>query len=123
MQPAACLLHDATYAIDHKLYWSAPATEREARYLTALLNSETARQRGESLQSRGQWGARDFDKVMFNLPIPRFDATDPLHNAIAEAAREAETIAASVPLPENIKFQRARGLIRAALTEAGVAAN
>ena len=34
---------------------------------------------------------------------------------------EAETIAAHVPLPENIKFQRARGLIHAALTEAGVA--
>ena len=121
MQPAACLLHDATYAIDHKLYWSAPATEKEARYLTALLNSETARQRGESFQSRGQWGARDFDKVMFNLPIPRFDATDPLHNAIADAAREAEALAASVPLPENIKFQRARGLVRAALADAGVA--
>lgn len=58
---------------------------------------------------------------MFNLPIPRFAPENPLHNAIAEAAREAETIAASVPLPENIKFQRARGLVRAALTEAGVA--
>ena len=121
MQPAACLLRDSTYVIDHKLYWSAPATEKEAHYLTALLNSETARQRGESLQSRGQWGARDFDKVIFNLPIPRFDADNPLHNAIAEAAREAEVIAASVPLPGNIKFQRARGFIRAVLTEAGIA--
>jgi hypothetical protein len=58
---------------------------------------------------------------MFNLPIPRFDANNPLHNDIAGAAREAETIAAAVPLPENVKFQRARGLVRAALTEAGVA--
>ncbi len=58
---------------------------------------------------------------MFNLPIPRFDANNSHHNAIAEAAREAEALAASVPLPENIKFQRARGLVRAALTEAGVA--
>ncbi len=58
---------------------------------------------------------------MFNLPIPRFGASDPLHNAIAEAAREAEALAARVPLPEYIKFQRARGLIRATLTEAGVA--
>jgi hypothetical protein len=120
-QPAACLMRDAPYAIDHKLYWSAPAAENEANYLIALLNSETARQRGESLQSRGQWGARDFDKVMFNLPIPRFNEADPLHNAIAKAAREAEKIAAAVLLPENIKFQRARGLVRAALTEAGVA--
>jgi N-6 DNA Methylase len=121
MQPAACLLRDAAYVIDHKLYWSTPANEVEAYYLVALLNSETARQRGESLQSRGQWGARDFDKVMFNLPIPRFDANNPLHNDIAWAACEAEVLAASVPLPENVKFQRARGLIRAALTETGVA--
>ena len=118
--PAACILKEPA-VIEHKLYWSAPATEKEARYLTALLNSETARQRGESLQSRGQWGARDFDKVMFNLLMPRFDESDSLHNAIAGAAREAEALAAAVPLPENIKFQRARGLVRAALTEAGVA--
>jgi N-6 DNA Methylase len=118
--PAACILKEPA-VIEHKLYWSAPATEKEARYLAALLNSETARQHGESLQSRGQWGARDFDKVIFNLPIPHFNRSDPLHNAIADVAREAEVIAASVLLPENIKFQRARGLVRAALTEAGVA--
>jgi hypothetical protein len=58
---------------------------------------------------------------MFNLPIPRFDANNPLHNDIAGAAREAGALAASVPLPENVKFQRARGLVRAALTEAGIA--
>ncbi|MGO9006821.1 MAG: hypothetical protein ACLQIQ_01750 [Beijerinckiaceae bacterium] len=107
--------------IEHKLYWSAPATEEEGRYLTAILNSETARSRSEALQSRGQWGARDFDKVMFNLPIPRFDAKNSLHREIAEAAREAEDIAAAVPLPENVKFQRARGLVRTALSEASVA--
>jgi hypothetical protein len=100
---------------------TGPLPPAKRKHVTALLNSETARQRGESLQSRGQWGARDFDKVMFSLPIPRFNPSDPHHNAIAEAAREAEKIAASVPLPENIKFQRARGLIRAALTEAGIA--
>jgi hypothetical protein len=117
---AACVLK-VPAVIEHSVYWSKPDTEKEARYLTALFNSETARSRGESLQARGQFGARHFDKVMFNLPIPRFDADNPLHNAIAKAAREAEALAASVPLPENIKFQRARGLVRAALTEAGVA--
>jgi hypothetical protein len=115
--PAACVLRGGLAVIENKLYWSALHIEAEAYYITALLNSETTRSRSEALQSRGQWGARDFDKVMFNLPIPRFDATDPLHNAIAKAAREAEALAASVPLPENIKFQRARGLVRAALTE------
>jgi hypothetical protein len=119
--PAACVLRGGLAVIENKLYWSALHIEAETYYITALLNSETTRSRIAAFQSRGQWGARDFDKVMFNLPIPRFDANNSHHNAIAEAAREAEALAASVPLPENIKFQRARGLVRAALTEAGVA--
>jgi hypothetical protein len=58
---------------------------------------------------------------LHNLPIPGFEVANFLPTEIAGAAREAESIAASVVLPENIKFRRARGLIRAALTDAGVA--
>jgi len=119
--PAACLLRDPRGVVDHKLYWMAASNEAEGRYLTAVLNSETARARVEKYQSRGQWGARDFDKVMFNLPIPRFDAENAMHRALAEAAAEAEAVAAQVDLSEGAKFQRARGLVRDALREAGVA--
>ena len=73
-------------------------------YLIAILNSETARARAEQYQSRGQWGARDFDKVMFNLPIPRFDPGKQVHGALAEAAAEAERIAAAVELPGASSF-------------------
>ena len=120
-QPAACLLRDKRAVIDHKLYWMTPVSETEARYLTAILNSEVARARAEQFQSRGQFGARDFDKVIFNLPIPRFDAREKLHLALAETAARAEQVAAAVELPEGVKFQRARSLVRAALTEAGLA--
>lgn len=118
---AATVVRDPKFVIDHKLYWSAPASENEARYLSAILNSETTRSRAESWQSRGQWGARDFDKVIFNLPIPRFDAKDPLHTALAKAAAKAEKLAGAVILPEGVKFQRARRLVRQALADAGVA--
>jgi hypothetical protein len=118
--PAACILREPS-VIEHKLYWSAPTTFGESRYLAAILNSETARQRSESQQSRGQWGARDFDKVVFNLPIPRFDSKIALHGEIAAAAAKAEKIAGAVALPENVKFQRARGLVRNALIDDGVA--
>ncbi|MGH7030688.1 MAG: hypothetical protein ACREE9_00835 [Stellaceae bacterium] len=57
---------------------------------------------------------------MFNLPIPRFDSGEKLHLALAEAASKAEVVAAAVELSEGVKFQRARGLVRAALAEAGV---
>jgi len=58
---------------------------------------------------------------MFTLPIPRFDPSQPLHNELAAAAAEAERIAAAFELPEAVKFQRARRLIRDALTETGIA--
>jgi len=119
-QPAAAVLRDSGGAIvDHKLYW-AKATEEEALYLAAVLNSETARRRVAHLQSRGQWGARDFDKVMFGLRIPKFDPKAAVHRQLVAAARRAEKVAAGVPLKEGMHFVRARGIIRKALTEDGV---
>ncbi len=121
MQPAACLVRDPEAVIDHKLYWAEPAHDREGYYLCAILNSETARAATEKYQSRGQYGARDFDKVLFNLPIPAFDPANKLHRDLAAAGARAEKVAAAFELPETVKFQRARAMIRTALVEAGVA--
>jgi hypothetical protein len=118
--PAAVVLRDHRAVIEHKLYWSKPASENEAYYLCAILNSETARSQAERYQSRGQFGARDFDKVMFNLPIPLFKATEALHRELAEAGAQAEVVAASVELKEGEKFQRARKRVRDALAEDGI---
>jgi hypothetical protein len=119
--PAACLLSDSVAIIEHGLYWAAVSTEPEGQYLAAILNSETVRDRVAALQARGQWGARHFDKVVFTLPIPRFDGAATLHTDLADAAREAARAAVSLSLPESAKFRRARGLIRTALIEAGIA--
>jgi type III secretory pathway component EscU len=58
---------------------------------------------------------------MFTLPIPLFDSSLQIHNELAAAAAEAEKIAAAVAIPEAMKFQRARKLIRDALTESEIA--
>lgn len=120
-QPAAMVLRNERAVIDHLLYWAAPEGEEEAHYLAAILNSKTARARAEQYQARGQFGARHFDKVMFNLPIPRFDAKDMLHRALARAGQDAEDAAKLVELVEGEKFQRARKRVRDALTELGIA--
>lgn len=117
---AACLVRDNRDVIDHKLYWASPQSENEGYFLSGILNSETARKKVASLQSRGQWGARDFDKVMFTLPIPRFDASQSLHGRLSEAGREAEAAAGQVEFPDGVKFQRARKLVRDALGGAGI---
>jgi hypothetical protein len=118
-QPAAAVLRDTEGIVDHKLYWAA-AAEDEAYYLVAILNSETARAAVAGRQSRGQWGARDFDKVMLDLPIPKFDGTIWLHQALATAARQAEEVAASVDIPPGTHFVRARQRIREELQRQGV---
>ena len=86
--PAAAVLSDQEAVLEHKLYWSATGL-REANYLIAILNSETTRSRVAHMQSRGQWGTRDFDKLMFELPIPLFNVNDPLHRELAAAAERA----------------------------------
>ena len=117
--PAACLVRNPC-VIDHMLYWAPALSDQEGYYLAAILNSEAARARVAGLQSRGQWGARHFDKVIFTLPIPPFDAAVSLHRDLADAARDAETIAIAVALPPNVKFQHARRLVRDALRADGV---
>jgi hypothetical protein len=118
--PCAVVLLDRQAVVEHKLYWAPVATIEEGRYLAGILGSEAARKKVERLQSRGQWGARDFDKVMLTLPIPQFDLEERIHRELIEAVTKAEEIANNVELPDGIHFQNARKVIRAALAESGV---
>lgn len=121
MQPAACLIRDDRAVVDHKLYWAEPESEDEGYFLLAILNSEAARARVAHLQSRGQFGARDFDKVTFTLPIPRFSEREALHRDLAAAAREAEVLVAGMGDFVSVPFQRARAQVRTALKANGLA--
>lgn len=118
--PAACMLRDPRAVVDHMLYWMTPGNEAEGRYLTAILNSEAARARAEQFQARGQWGARHFDKVMFNLPIPKFDPKESVHQNLSRAAECAEKLALGVEIRETMHFTRVRARIREALHEDGI---
>jgi SAM-dependent methyltransferase len=118
--PSAVVLRDSRAIVEHGLYWAAVSTEQEAQYLCAIFNSETARSRAEHYQARGQFGARHFDKVMFNLPIPLFDKRQDLHKELAAAGAHAEFVAGLAELKEGEKFQRARKRVRDTLAEEGV---
>jgi hypothetical protein len=120
-QPASLVLRDTQAVVDTSLYWAKCKTEIDAHFLSALLNSESLRKRSEEYQARGQFGARHFHKVMWNLPIPLFDPKNPLHAELAKAGAEAEEKARIVDLVEGEKFQRARKRVRDALIEDGIA--
>lgn len=116
----ATAIHNSKFIYDHKLYWASFSSLEETMYLVATLNSEVTRDRVEHMQSRGQWGARDFDKVAFNLAIPRFDPANELHRALVAAAEEAERLVSSIVFDEAVPFTRARRQVRDALAEAGL---
>ena len=65
-------------------------------------------------------GARDFDKVIFELPIPAYEPSNALHQDLAATARVAEEVAASVTLPPAVHFVRTRSMVRGALLADGV---
>jgi SAM-dependent methyltransferase len=117
---AAALLQRSLAIVDHKAYWAPARSLGEARYLLALLNCERIRQTVAAKQSKGQGGARDFDNLMWELPIPEFDARNPDHQALAALAAEAEALAAAVPLQEGAHFTAHRRAIRDALDAAGI---
>jgi hypothetical protein len=119
---AAAVITDQDAVIEHKLYWATAATIDEARYLSAILNSPALGEIVAPYQSRGAFGARDFDKYVWYPPIPEYDAANDDHRRLAAAAAVAETFAAAFEIPDAMGFQRARREIREALGAAGVLA-
>ena len=101
--------------IDYKLYWSAVDTISETRYLCAILNSTVLTRAINPLQSQGQWGPRDFCKVMWSLPIERFNPIDPRHAELTRLAAEAEEIANFVQVDPAKDVRVARKRIREAI--------
>lgn len=116
---AAAWINDPNAIIDHKLYWAPVSGLDEARYLTAILNSKVLLDRVTPLQALGLFGTRDFDKTVFRIPIPSYDATHPAHKVLVDAATDAEEIAAATDISATKDFKQARTLIRSALDSSG----
>ena len=120
MYLAAMRVSDPRAVIEHKLYWGAAADLQEARYLTAILNSDIITERVRPLQARGEHNPRDFDKYIFQLPIPLYEPTYDAHRQLVDLAKRAEEVAQAVELPSGVAFQALRRRIRAALADDGV---
>jgi hypothetical protein len=116
----SAIITDREAVIDHKLYWGAAATLEEGLYLTAILNAPAIGEIVAPYQSRGAFGARDFDKYVWYPPIPEYDKTNGRHLRLAELGNEASKIVADVVIPNQVGFQRSRGLLREILHGSGV---
>lgn len=121
MYLAAAVVDDPDAVIDHKLIWCAAASSDEAKFLTAVLNSTVVTNAVQYLQGRGEHNPRDFDKHVFQLPIPMYDARDGRHRRLVTLAGRAEYVASGVALAA-VSFTAQRRQIRQALETEGVIA-
>lgn len=116
MYLAAAIVTDDS-VIDHKLYWGTVASLDEGRYLEAVLNSDITTAAVRPLQARGEHNPRDFDKYIWQLPIPVYDAQNERHRRLVMLAESAEKIAAGIALPEGKRFETLRRLVRHAVAD------
>ncbi|WP_404445075.1 hypothetical protein LG315_00220 [Microbacterium marinum] len=110
--------------IEGALYWAPVSGVIEARYLTAVLNSQALMTMVAKYQATGLFGARHIDKNLFNAPIPEFDGDNKVHHELANLAELAEQRARDVvnARPATAGFQAVRRLVRASLENAGLSA-
>jgi hypothetical protein len=116
----AARLTDPDVLVEKSAYWATAQNTDEARYLTAIFNSPYFDELVEPYQARGIGGSRHFDKVIFEIGVPTFDAVDVLHNDLVAAAKKCEEIAEGVELTDGLARQSARRLVREALFDAGM---
>ena len=94
-EPTAALIHDDRTLVDERLYWVICKDIEEANYLLAIINSDALYEAVQPLMSKGQFGARDLHKHLWKLPIPEYDAGNPLHRAVSDAGATAAQAAAA----------------------------
>jgi hypothetical protein len=110
----AALVDDASLIIENSLYWGTVESREEGMYLCAILNTPALTEVVRPLMSYGK-DERHIDKVVWELPIPRFDYTNASHQRLAElGSAEAERITA-LDLNESKSFRDLRKVIRSVI--------
>ncbi len=108
-EPTAAIIDDHNGIIDHLLYWITCKDIQEANYLLAIINSDALATAVNPLTTPNWAGnTRDLHKHLWKLPIPEYDAADPLHREIAEAG--AATARGAAARLADLRSQRGERL-------------
>jgi hypothetical protein len=70
-------------------------------------------------QSKGNFGARDFHLHVWNIPIPEFNANNPLHTELSDMGREGVRKVNAFQLDPNSDFKKLRTAVRDHLQSSG----
>ena len=102
-EPTATIIKDNYSVLDHKLFQTVCQSAEEAHYLLAIINSNAFTAAAETFMTRGLYGARDFHKHGWKLPIPCYDSSDSLHVRLSKlgviAEQECAALVANSDIP------------------------
>lgn len=104
------------YVADTKTYYYETEDEGEAYYLVGILNSPVVDDLIKGMQSRGLFGPRDIHKKVLELPIPKFNSKNPIHQELSELAKRCKAKADAL-LPSLIERYTSIGYIRKKIKE------
>ena len=90
-RPTATIIKDNHAILENALFQTVCKSKSEAYYLIATINSnELAKQAKPLCTTNWAKQIRDFQKHGWKLPIPHYDASDPLHVRLSELGKAAE---------------------------------
>jgi hypothetical protein len=89
---------------DHKAFYSDTDNEDEAHYISAFLNAPIIDRLIKPLQSVGDFGERDIHKKVLELPIPRFEPGNKVHEELSDIAQRCQAAAAEFVAPLSAKY-------------------
>ncbi len=104
------------FAVDHKTYYYELNNEKEAFFLSSVLNAPIIDELVKPMQSRGDFGPRDIHKKVLEFPIPKFDEKNKAHQRLAEigeqCAGKVETWLTGGGKGNVSSIGRLRGMVR-----------
>jgi hypothetical protein len=109
-------LHLRGVIADAKVYRFQTTDEDEAYYFSAILNSGLLDRLVKPMQSRGQWGERDFHKKPLEFPIPKFNPKNPKHRGLSVLGRSCER-KAFLMIPELTTKYTSLGKMRSSIRQ------
>lgn len=110
----AAKLEDSRCLVQSGLNWTGLTTDDEADYLIAILNSTKMTELVKPFMAFGQ-SERHFGNDMWQVGIPTFEETDPVHMAVVRIGRELEKLAKKHPPDLSKYFATERTRIRKVL--------
>ena len=101
-EPTATTIRDDRSVLDHTLFQMVCHSDEEAHFALAIINSDALATAAGTFMPKGLFGARHFHKHGWKLPIPRYDAGDPLHVRLSELGKAAEQECAALIAESDI---------------------